>query len=330
MRRKRCYLCILAAIWLGLILDSKTAQLGASEGIKLCIHAAIPSLFPFFFISNLTVAALQPPTDGLKKSKAFFPIPNEIMIPAVLGGYPMGSSMIAQLYRDKQLSKSEAEKLLYNNQPGPAFLFGLVSHSFTEISTVFLLWVIVLVSWLLTAVTQKTKPVHLPVSKKSVTLNDAISSALQAMGKVCSWIVIFRIVLEYLKKWAFPHIPVLVQIIVTGILEITNGCISLNGIPAENLRFIICAGILSFGGICVTMQTASVAASLSMKPYLKAKLLQTVWAVFISAAVFYPVCRFLLIPLLTAILIFRVDFSQGFRYNIKNQKEVTPCCFAKK
>ena len=46
-------------------------------------------------------------------------------------------------------------------------------------------------------------------------------------------------------------------------------------LPQEWQRFVICAGLFSFGGICVTMQTASVTSGLHIKYYLKGKLLQT-------------------------------------------------------
>lgn len=330
MKRKQYYLYMLAVLWLALILDSRTAQIGASEGIQLCMQAAIPSLFPFFFISNFTIGALQSSISGFAKLDSFLPISYEVLIPSILGGYPMGSSTIAQLYRDNQLSKSESEKLLSLNLPGPAFLFGLVSKSFTKIRTVWLLWIIILVSWMLTSFPQKAAAIHLHVQEKHISINESISFALQAMGKVCSWIIIFRIMLEYLKKWLFPNIPLILQVIITGVLEITNGCLGLNAIDNESLRFILCAGLLSFGGICVTMQTAAVTTPLSLKPYLKSKILQSLWAILISAAVFYPCFRTMFFVFFASILLFRLDFFQFLRYNIRKTKEVPPCCFVKK
>ena len=41
-----------------LILDGKTAISGASEGLQLCIRSVIPSLFPFFVLSNLLTGTL--------------------------------------------------------------------------------------------------------------------------------------------------------------------------------------------------------------------------------------------------------------------------------
>lgn len=318
---------LLAPVWIAFILDAKTAQLGAAEGIKLCIQAAIPSLFPFFFLSNLTLYALSGEDFGLLSKLS---IPKGILLPAFLGGYPMGSSAVAALYRDKKLTKSQAENLLFYNQPGPAFLFGLVSKIFPKVQTIFLLWGIILFSTVLTAVIIHPAPVPNISARKKLSLQSTMQSSLQAMGKVCGWILLFRIIIEYLKKWAFPYCPTLVLIILTGILELTNGCLSLTVVKNEAVRFIICAGMLSFGGICVIMQTMSVSSPLSITPYLKAKLLQAFWAVLLSCSIFYPSVRLPIILLCTAIFLLRVDFCTHSRYNKAMKKEVTPCCSAKK
>lgn len=318
---------LLAAVWLAFILDARTAQLGAAEGIKLCIQAAIPSLFPFFFLSNLTLCALSGENFRLLSK---LPIPKGILLPAFLGGYPMGSSAAAALYRDKKLTKAQAEKLLFYNQPGPAFLFGLVSKAFPKVRTVLMLWSIILFSTVLTAVIIHPAPVPDIPAKSRISLQSAMQSSLQAMGKVCGWILLFRVLIEYLKKWVYPYFPTLVQIILTGVLELTNGCLSLTAVENEAIRFILCAGMLSFGGVCVTMQTVSVSSPLSIRPYLKAKLLQTVLAVLLSCAVFYSFFRLPIIILCTAIFLLRVDFFGHSRYNKAMKKEVTPCCFAKK
>lgn len=318
---------LLAALWLAFILDARTAQLGAAEGIKLCVQAAIPSLFPFFFLSNLTLSAFSGDDFRLLSNS---PIPKSILLPAILGGYPMGSSAVAALYQDKRLTKSQAEKLLIFNQPGPAFVFGIVSRAFPKVQTVFMLWGIILFSAMLTAAIIHPSPVPDTPAKSQISLQSAIQSSLQGMGKVCSWILLFRIIIEYLKKWAYPHCPILVQIILTGSLELTNGCLCLKLVKNESIRFILCAGMLAFGGICVTMQTASVSSPLSIRLYCEAKILQTFLAVMLSCAVFYSSFRLPIIILCSGIFLLRVDFFKHSRYNKPNKKEVTPCCFVKK
>ena len=61
MKRTRPFLSIATgcSAMLILVLDSKTALLGAQKGIELCIYTVIPSLFPFFVISILLTGALS-------------------------------------------------------------------------------------------------------------------------------------------------------------------------------------------------------------------------------------------------------------------------------
>ena len=52
--QQRIYIGILSAclmVWM--ILDSRTVMEGALDGIQLCLWTVIPSLFPFFVISNI-------------------------------------------------------------------------------------------------------------------------------------------------------------------------------------------------------------------------------------------------------------------------------------
>ena len=78
-------------------------------------------------------------------------------------------------------------------------------------------------------------------------------------------------------------LPVWAQIALMGFLELTNGCCGLALIADVRLRFVLCSGILSFGGICVLLQTASVTKGLSLSGYLKGKLMQTVFSLLLSS-----------------------------------------------
>ena len=53
---RRISIVLPCAAMLALILDSKTALLGAQSGLDLCVRTVIPSLFPFFVISILLTA----------------------------------------------------------------------------------------------------------------------------------------------------------------------------------------------------------------------------------------------------------------------------------
>ena len=98
-----------------LILDAKTGLHGASEGVDLCVYTVIPALFPFFVVSMMLTASLGNMdsqllcwlADLLNIPQAAAPI----LIPAFLGGYPVGAKSVADQYRNGIIEKQEAERL---------------------------------------------------------------------------------------------------------------------------------------------------------------------------------------------------------------------------
>ena len=109
-----------------------------------------------------------------------------------------------------------------------------------------------------------------------------MTDALKSMATVCGWIILFRILLSILNRWILWMIPVSWQIMITGLFEISNGCLGLYALENPAARFIFAAVILSLGGLCVAMQTVSVSPSLNHKTYFIGKLIQTLFTIPLS------------------------------------------------
>ena len=262
MRKQQTHKAVVfAAALFTLILDGRTALEGANEGMELCIRTLIPSLFPFLFLTAMLTEFLPG---------------QSLVIIGFLGGYPAGAQNVARAWRSGTLSKESAEYLLpLCNQPGPAFLFGILGPMFSEKWVPWLLWGVQIAATLThyTLIPHKNAPVPSRTGSAAgfvITLNQT----LRVMGTICGWVILFRILLAFFDNWFLWLLPKELQILTAGILELSNGCIQLNSISSEGHRFTMAAVLLSLGGLCVTMQTASVAAGLSMKRYCTAKLLQ--------------------------------------------------------
>jgi len=275
-----------------LILDGKTALAGAQEGLELCIKTVVPSLFPFILLSILLSGSFSAsPLSVLRPLEHFCGIPEgsgPLLLSGFLGGYPTGAQSVAIAYTSGQLQKENADRMMaFCNNAGPAFLFGMVSAVFPNPSAPFLLWGIHLGSALLTAVLLPAFPSAPTVKteKKQLTLAEAMRTAITVTANICGWVILFRIIIAFLTGWILWLLPPEGQVTITGILELTNGCCELSRISDPELRFVICSGLLAWGGVCVTMQTHSVAANLSMKSYLKGKLLQTMFSLLLSSCV---------------------------------------------
>lgn len=275
-----------------LILDSKTALAGAAQGVGLCIKSVIPSLFPFFFLSTMLTAAL---------SGRRLPIPNVILrmlrIPeggeslllvGLLGGYPVGAAGIADAAKRGQLPANTARRMLgFCNNAGPSFLFGIIAGLFPKYWMAWALWGVHIISSLLVGILLPGKPgekISVSASRQP-SIIDCLTGAIKTMATVCGWVVLFRILIAFMDRWLFWALPTQLAVAISGLLELTNGCCMLGTVPNTGLRFILCSGMLAFGGLCVGMQTVTVTSSIGSGMYFPGKLLQTILAVALAALV---------------------------------------------
>lgn len=283
--------------WLGmlaLILDSRTALESAGAGVDLCLKTVIPSLFPFLAVSGLVGFSGR----WLRSLGRICGLPagaEPLLVPAFLGGYPVGAGSVAQAYRAGQLGKADAERMLgFCNNCGPAFLFGFGSALFPQKWMIWALWGVHIGSALLTArfLPGGTEDARVaPAPRRSVS--ECLAGAVEVMGLICGWVVLFRVLLGFLDRWAFGFLPSAVRVALAGLLELTNGCCQLSLIENIEMRFLLCSGMLALGGLCVTMQTASVTAGLSLNLYCRGKLMQAAFSLLLSVSIlrggWYPV-----------------------------------------
>lgn len=270
-----------------LILDSANAAQWASEGIELCMRTVIPSLFPFFVVSGCL-------TGNISTSRFLSPVARcfsvgdsgtPALICGFLGGYPVGAISIAQRWKHKSLSTDEARRMLsFCSQAGPSFLFGMVSGCFTSRSVPWILWGIQIISaWMVSRISPMGEISQGKQEQSSgMSFAEALHNGLYAMAAVCGWVTLFRVILGFCGRWFFWLFPSSIQVLLCGLLELANGCCKLNQIGDESLRFVVCAVILNFGGLCVLMQTMSAVGPLGIREYLRGKILQTVFALMIS------------------------------------------------
>jgi hypothetical protein len=284
---------IAAALGVGLlILDNKTALTGAQEGVTMCIQTVIPSLFPFFLLSILLTTALIG-----RRIRFLHPVcrlcripegAESILIAGFLGGYPVGAQCISQGFEARQLSSADAKRLLgFCNNCGPAFLFGMASALFDQWWTPWLLWFIHIISAILVGVLLPGHP-HSCTAPQTKTISpvEALDRTVRIMAGVCGWVIMFRILITFCQRWFLWYFPQECQVIVNGLLELSNGCIALYKIENIPLRFILCSGFLGFGGLCVTTQTLSVTSKrLDKGLYFPGKVLQCCISVALAAIV---------------------------------------------
>lgn len=274
-----------ALIGMGLlILDGKTALIGARTGIELCLHTVIPALFPFLIFSSQLDSI--PLLRSLGRLLGLGDGAEALLIPAFLGGYPLGARYVGQTCREGLLPRQEAERLLsWCSNAGPGFLFGMAGSIFQEKWAPWALWGIHAASALMTAGLFPRQIPPLPARKRP-SLPQAMAESLKTMGLICGWVVLFRVVTAVLIRWVLWLFPTEIQVLLTGLLELTNGCCALGDISVFQVRFTLCSVMLAAGGVCVTMQTASVAAGLSLSYYFLGKACQILFSLLLCGCLF--------------------------------------------
>lgn len=294
-----------------LILDGKTAVAGVTDGIELCLRTVIPALFPFFVLAPALLGGAVPFPQLVFAVTGFPKGTGSLILPCMLGGYPVGARSVYQAYAEGIVEKKDAQRMLaFCNNAGPAFVFGVLGQMFPKQWMIWALWGIHLVGARIAAYC-------VPVAGIPVTSQKTLAEpkgklmpeAILTMGTVCGWIILFRVIISFLDRWIFWILPQTVRIALVGLLELSNGCCELPWIANVNIRFILCSAMLAAGGLCVTAQTISVTPGLSLRYYFVGKLIQLLVSVAISCSLAGRIAVplvFLLIPLL-----FRIGKKRG-------------------
>ena len=264
-----------------IILDGKTALQGAISGIDLCLRTVIPSLFPFFILTGiLSNTIIGHRFSLLQPICRFCKIPDgsaSLLILGLLAGYPVGAQLVSQAQRDGNLSYSSAIRMAaFCNNAGPSFIFGILSTMFIHSYNAWFLWGIQIISALIVGVllpSYNVDPCNLH-KPSSISVTKAMERAIKTMASVCGWVIASRILLGFCKIWFLWRFPVAVQVLISGLFELSNGCVRLHEVSSEGLRFVLASILLSAGGLCVTMQTVSVSKKIITRVYFLGKVMQ--------------------------------------------------------
>lgn len=282
-----------------LMLNAKEASAFAADALKLCTASLIPSLFPFMFLAivlNGTLSGCRFRFLRIVRSVCRIPEGSEMLfLLGILGGYPVGAQVIANAYQGGNLKKEDAQRMLgFCNNAGPSFIFGVIGPLFHSVTVPALLWLIQVISALITgAVLKGNCDTAIKENRRThVSITDALEKSVKAMGLICGWVILFRIIVGFLERFLGTYISGNILTVITGLLELTNGCIALYGVKNSGLRFILASTFLSLGGMCVLLQTASSIKTLNIKTYISGKCIQGI----VSAILAYIIQHFIFSP----------------------------------
>lgn len=290
IKRKQIFYTLLPPLtMLLIIMDSQCALLGATSGLEMCLKVIIPTLFPFIFLSILTTSSLSRikilPLRPLARICGIPEGAEHILIMAFFGGYPIGAQTVHRTWREGTIDKNTALRLLaFCNNAGPSFIFGLLGTVFSLSFAPLFLWIIHIISALTVGFLLPGKRIAKTKydTSRQPTLAEALHISMRTVAEICSWVLLFRVLLTFVDRYILHAISPTLKVIIAGCLELANGCLSLENIQQESTRFITAAVLLSLGGLCVFFQTTSVTRGLNIKLYFPGKLIQTSLSLILS------------------------------------------------
>ena len=299
-------LLIPAALFLALAFWNGAAKEGAAWGAQLFAQLLLPSLLPFFVLSQLLSRLglpkiLERRCGGVMER--CFALPGcaaAALVLGLCGGYPLGAATAAALRERGELEQEEAERLLFFcDNTGPSFAVAAMGGgALGSAAAGALLYLVHALSALLLGLLcarGKSCPRRVapsgeaaPVPPFSKALTESVGAAGGAMLNVGFFVVFFSALLAVgrstgLLRAAERLLCALTgcpggsaQTLVWSFFELSGSLGLLRELPLSPATLSLAAFALSWGGLCVHFQSAAVTAGagLTGKWRLPGKLLQ--------------------------------------------------------
>ena len=318
MKKRTTFLLLLSMIFL--ILDSRCAADSAREALILCGRTLIPSLFPLFVLGGMLVPALaQIRIPGLSRILGF---PEGYFLLGLLGGYPLGAACIARVAERGDLRAEDAERISgLCSLCGPGFLFGVVGTLLSPGAAAVLFALQLEAALLTAALWPGAAGIQSPARTEAVSLSDALNKAVRSILTVCGWVTLAAVAAGFLRRWVFPFLPEGIAVVLTGLMELTNGILAAGNL-GKDARFLLCALFASFGGISVLLQIRGVSPGIRIGQCIAQK---TAHAVITTALAFLylrtGIPALFLIPALLFAKI-AVEIPSGMMYNVLRKEGI--------
>jgi len=298
-------------IYSNVVMDSVTFS------ISVWKDNLLPSLFPFFIISELLInyGFIDLISEILKKvMNKYFHLPGDagfVIIGSMISGFPSSAKYIKELLDKDKISIEEANYLLtFNHFSNPLFVIGTIGLLLLNNKNIGILILIVhmlsnfiiaiifrpkikLYSYESISIATGIKKMH----KKRIEnnsnfvqiLTNSIYKTFKTLVLLLGIITFFTIISNLLKE----ILPIKEECfaIISGIFEMTAG---IKNISLLNIPLIIKASLItfliSFGGLSIHMQVASILSDYNIKyrTYLIARILHGI----ISSGIIYIIMNF--------------------------------------
>jgi len=226
-----------------------------------------------------------------------FPPKIYAFISAFLSGYPIGARIVSDYISEKQLTFKEGKYILsYSLVTGPAFILftvgefigsreGAVVVAIAHYAGAFLN------SFLYKCPIHKFSKVHKSINSKFfANFTEAIYDGFRSMVVILAYLMFFNILINMADGaglWDLIDNETVVAII-TGFLEMTVGIKAVGMcLIGMDMKIILASTIVSFGGLSVIGQSASIASDsgITFSDVVKIKITHGLWAGIVATLI---------------------------------------------
>lgn len=279
-----------------------------SYSLSMWINSIIPSLAPFFIISDILInydITNYIPRKIKKLFRKIFNVSDNVLtifFLSIISGFPSNARNVRTMYEMELITSTEASHALtFTHFSNPLFILGTVSVFFLHNDTYGLIILIshYLSNIILGVMLRKYNTIsninYTPKQNKSKnfpsifinSIKRAIDTLLTILGTLTCFLVLSSIIINRLNLNLYN------STIFKGILEITMGLKSLSLLSIPDIyKVVISTMFISFGGLSVHMQVLSflIDTDISYKPFFIARVFHTI----ISGTISYLLYLFLL------------------------------------
>lgn len=311
---------------LSFVIFPKEVTSASKNGLLLWYNNVLPVILPFMII--IRISEFLGIRDIINKifsrfMKNIFNVSGYAAFPFIMGvlsGNPMGAKITGDLFHDKKVSSSEAEKILsFSSNAGVVFVIGSIGTNMMKNKSLgIFLFFVMLISSVITGIIfgifkKDRNDFFIPTSKQTnmsfgSMLGIAIESSVDAITVIGGYIMFFSVLSKILEITHIldifcgflSSIPFLIKDVtilkgtILGILEITNGAYVLSSYNIfKSLPFI--SFIIGFGGLSIFSQSLSMLKNTGIRSFL------FLFSKIINGIISFAIC-YILSPFFTKII----------------------------
>lgn len=285
---------------LGIILFPNDSLNAAKEGLNIWTTVLIPSLLPFIIGANLIVDLKIVDIVGFiinPITKFIFNVSGKgalVFVISTVSGYPVGSKLASELRINKEISKSEAQRLVsFCSTSGPLFIIGSIATGMFQNSSLGYLMILChylgsisvgllfrnygkeILSKSNTSIKSNIKSIIAYKNSENkgffVLFGDAVHNGVNTLLMVGGFVIVFSVIFKVLSLFNIVtfisnllYLPLsflgvskeLCHALISGLFEMTIGCNNIASVSnaSEAIKVSLCSFLIGFSGLSILAQ----------------------------------------------------------------------------